>query len=304
MAFDLIAEFHGLMCLVPALDGKSADVVSLNGQASGVGTHVTRLAVDAAAIAYESGDAEPSGHLGLPGGTRMAFWNLSHTEVSFSRTSSPDLDIKDDFSEFVDPPNAPSDVTEPRLWQPARWLGCASMAASADGKSHRYVDPDFLNTHTDSSGTCNNPTDALVRLAKGVVAAGRPYSTILRTKVCAFSDEDDFSVSHTRALSDHFTATANYELIAVIGLKLFGGNTRYVHLQPPDGGSQLRVAFSALPAPGHVHAAVPSTEAVGKIGHFRAYYSLLKDPVHKRIPHVKEAAISSTECPPALARRG
>ena len=138
MAFELVAEFHGLMCLVPAPDGTSADVVALNGQASGVGVHVTRLAVDAAAVVQESGDAEPDGYLGLPGGTRMAFWNLSHAEASISRATNDGLDIKDGFDEFADPPDAPQDVSNPQLWQPARWLGCASLAASPDeiGRAH------------------------------------------------------------------------------------------------------------------------------------------------------------------------
>jgi hypothetical protein len=301
MAFKLTTEFHGLMVLVSAPDGKTADVVAVNGSISDAGPHQTRLAMDAAALSSEEGDVAPDEYVVVPGGARMAIWNLSHVEVSFHRVTETDLKLADAYKDKDDPPEAPADVNDAKLWADARWLGSVSQAASKDGKDHCYVDPDFLRPHSDGHSGCESPTDALIRMDKGVVAVGRPYSTILREKVCEFTDT--VTTSHTRALSDHFMLTTNHTDLAVIGLKPFGGGTRYIRAQPPDGGTELRIALSALPSLRHSHHA-RTPGLVSTIAHFQAYYSLLKDPIRKRIPVIKTGAISSTECPPALARRG
>jgi hypothetical protein len=76
-------------------------------------------------------------------------------------------------------------------------------------------------------------------------------------------------------------------------LKSFGGGTRRIHLK---GGKDHSIFFSALPSSDGM-----SGQEVQVIPHFEAAYSLLKDPLHKRKAGFTRA-ISSTECPPAMAR--
>jgi len=292
---SVTAVFYGLMVLVPNPGNKSAEVVVVNGDFGGVGSHRLRLAIDADAIGHQDGDVRPDEFLVIEGGRRLAIWNLTHTEISFGRTTGafvPSDNYAD--KDFLHDPVSPTDVGNEAQWNDLRWLGNVSRSSTnSKDDDGRYVDSDYLRPHTHADSKCDNPTDSLIHLNSGFLFVDSPHSQTLRESAVSFT-EAAAGTSHTRSITDHFSLAMTFTDDAAIILKPFGGGTRYIHFRK---GVNTKAIFSALPtAAGH------TTERVTTIEHFRAYYSLLKDPLYKRLPVVGPRGISSTECPPAVAR--
>jgi hypothetical protein len=275
------------MALVVGPNNKTADVVAINGSFAGM-AHNTRMVMDATAIAYAPGDARPDDYLVVENGRRLAVWNLTHTEVSFSRATG-DLKITDNYKEFDDLPISPASNAE---WKDIRWLANASRASADDSNDDgRFVDPDFLKPHAHLGSSCSNPTDALIRLRNGEVLALSPNSEKLQTYSVKF--EDGTMKDYQRSITDRFSVVIPFADAPTIVLKTFGGSSRQIHI---NGAKDQTIFFSTLPSSDET-----SGQEVQVIPHFQAVYSLLKDPLRKRKAGFMRG-IGSTECPPAMAR--
>jgi hypothetical protein len=172
LASNVTAVFYGLMALVLGPNNQTADVVALNGSFAGM-AHDTRLVIDVAAIAYTPGDARADEYLVIEGGRRLAIWNLTHTEVSFSRATGT-LKVPDNYKEFDDDPKSPANAAQ---WNDVRWLANASRASADDANDDgRFVDAALLAPHAHLGSSCANATDALVRLRNGEVVVLSPNS--------------------------------------------------------------------------------------------------------------------------------
>jgi hypothetical protein len=148
----------------------------------------------------------------------------------------------------------------------------------------------------------------VIRIEKDEAFVGRPKDRSLRKDVWDFSDTN--SVSHTRALSDHFGVRMEANQIAIVITS--SSRTRSVVLK----GDDPRAAFGSLPLPG---GEPPPAYESGKIDHFLAYHDLIFGngtvPCTPRIPYLRGGprsaawreknpahALASSDCPPAMIR--
>jgi len=288
LASYVTAAFYGLLVLVPAAKNDSADVVAVNGTVAGVEAHTPRLAIDASKIKYQAGDATADDYFVAPDGRRFAVWNISHTEVSFLRTTAG-FSVTDKIGDFKDDAEDPGND-----WNDLHWLGNASRA-SADKEidEGRFVDSDYLIPHAHLGTSCASPTDALIRLTSGTISVPAPKSDELKMYSVKFSGDN--ANDYKRSLSDYFQIRIDFQDAPVLALKPFGGAAHRIHFVD---GVNPEVVFSSLPSAKDKHAHEKKTE----IDHFQAYYALLKDPLRRRKAEFGRG-ISSTECPPAVARR-
>lgn len=309
MPVRFVAEFMGLMAIVPGGTDGSVDVVAMNGRNAGVAGHEARLVVDARFVRNTPGEAGPDTYLALPDGRRMAVWNTSHTRVSIHRADARTASARVEYDDrpIADDLQIPASA-RPAAWQSLGWLADVSRAGGcAPTSSDCLVDLRHLSPHVHPQGSgCASPTDALIHLTTGRLVTGVPHSTFLQGAIWDFALEGDpKTATHTRALSDHATLEIEDADTVVIEIAPFsGGKGQTIHLKGSDG-EPVRAAFASLPRPGHDEHAEAGTT---RIEHFAAFYELLRrPPVDRRIPWLHETAatsgISSTECPPALARR-
>jgi hypothetical protein len=290
LASYVTAAFYGLMVLVPGAN--SADVVAVNGTLAGVDPHTTRLAIDALAIRYEPGDAKPDDYFVSESGKRLAIWNITHTEVSFVRATGA-IVREDTIGDFKDDVEEPPDPGNEDHWKDLHWLANVSRAAAdRPDDEGRFVDPGYLQPHAHTSSACSNPTDALIRLTSGTLSVRKPTSDKLQADPVKFSD--GAATDFKRSLSDYFSIKIDFTDAPTVVLKAFEGGARRIHIK---SSANPTIVFSSLPLPASKHAHKGKDE----VDHFEAYYSLLKDPLRKRKPDFSRG-ISSTECPPALAR--
>lgn len=310
MLMELTVEFMGLMALVPNVPGKEVNhpetmaVLALNGvheySDHSTSPHESLLAIDVVYLANVT-VANPDRYVAVEGGARFAIFELTNTEVSFElhTPSSADITMED---EGPDSERPGSFLTRwmKRTWRDAAWLGDVNRAAG----SGCYLKKEHLDTPSEGG-----LVSTVIRIEKGKAFVGRPNDRSLRRDVWDFSDTN--SVSHTRALSDHFGVTMEASGIT-IAIKSSSG-VRKVDLK----GDNPRAAFGCLPRPG---GEPPPAYESGKIEHFVAYHDLIFGngtvPCTPRIPYLKGGrksaawlkkhrpahALASSDCPPAMIR--
>lgn len=310
MLMELTVEFMGLMALVPNVPGKDAKspdtmaVLALKGVHAysdhSTSEHESLLAIDVTHLASVK-DAKPNRYVAIEGGARFAIFELANSEVSFKLDTPSSGPIKME-DERPDSERPGSFLTRwmKRTWKDAAWLGDVNRAAG-DGC---HLEPKHLEAPTEGG-----LVSTVIRIEKGEAFVGRPNDRGLRKDVWDFKEGS--SVSHTRALSDHFGVTMTAAGVTIVIRSPSG--TKYVVLK----GNDARAAFGSLPRPG---GEPPPAYPSGTIDHFVAYHDLVCTngtiPCAKRIPHLKGVpksaawlkkhrpadALASSDCPPAMVR--
>lgn len=341
MAIKLIAEFLGLMAIVPSVDCHpngnvcTVDAVVIDGSYPmyPVGAHDALLVADADDVCTKRTD--PTGarcnhqysddpDYYFPSGYRKlkAVWRISRSEVEIVVDGKTEQDVRlrdDERGEDLQPG---SDLTRGRSnsWRDLGWLASVYRASNDDPAERLLVDSDYLKPPTHSSEW---PVDALIRIRSGLLSTGLPQSSVLVNETWDFvTDRAGNYFSHTRALSDHVILEKSVESLVALHLRPFPRSAyrhRSVFLK---AAQDMNIVFSALPAvespterARHVHDTDDDPDA---IAHFRAYYNILKSPPDRvRIPWrtkrdkkkrptllttTDPRALSSQDCPPALAR--
>ena len=325
MPFTFYAEFFGLMALVPG--AQRAEVLAVNGYFA-KSPHHARFAVSAESVRRKKDDPIPDEYLGLPDGTRLAVWNISHHSVDVFAAADctradEEVPAKDSLT-FSDKEHNYNYMrpAEASAWRDLGWIASATKAADCPANSSdceiksENLSPHFLTDHKDHGNgpECREPTDAIIRLRKGDLRTGLPHAPELREYIWDFIEKQNDTPTHRRVVPDHFSLEMRAKCAVVVRLTPFPKKegdepqSRDIYIVS-KGGSSVRSAFASLPDPApyderHVHQY--DGDEPTKIPHFAAYYSLLKRPPAKeRIPWRKplKRAIVSTECPPALVRR-
>jgi hypothetical protein len=376
MAVKLIAEFVGLMALVPGLDCGSSggakcnvDIAVMNGEfghATGtdVGKHDARLVVDFDSLCTDRVDPHEDLCKKLESTApddffasdyrRKAVWYLTRSKMTIKNSAGAGVRLWD--KETGDDKQPGSDATRrfDGTWKDLAWLGSV-YRASSQSEDKILVNPIYLDPPTKKEPW---PVDAILKFTDGTVMVGKPEDEKLRDGTWDFADLEGNHPSHTRALSSHFTLAADVSAAGLVTIELEGfpgneGRKATIHLASTD---DMRITIAALPegwasknrarqnrdceceeqmkgredeeagpgeSPGAAHAGHDDGDP-DSIDHFVAYYNLLMTPGADRIripwrtgrdqngsrpfrqdlsPEIFFLALSSQDCPPALARR-
>jgi hypothetical protein len=317
MGVKLVAEFMGLMALVPQGDGKPADVLAVKPHAHHQEEHLPTLSVDVADLTHGLDTA--SSLIALPDGRRIATWDLRRKVVTFepdAQQTCCGVRLRNSITNISNnSPCFPEVQWIGFCWRDLAWLPNVTLA-SGGKRVHRI----HLEEPKDPA---RSPVDTIVRLRTGRLSAARPHAEELRDLTFRFqTDADDEDPTHERALTDHIRWEADAEDEFVIVIREFGLEEKHairIHVSPRVG-STAKIAFASLPRVGS------SNEYVQPITHFVYFYRLLESqPDAVRFPHPTKqvplpgrkqrkkapdqielasvrrayAAASSSECPPA-----
>jgi hypothetical protein len=321
MTFKLEAEFAGLAAIVPPIDDKGAIVVVLvNGDNAGVGPHEPRLCIDARFVEFHEGDLPPNAYLVVPGGARMAIWHLDHRSVSIGNSADHALKHWDEENDYGDmQPGVAATRWMKSTWRDLGWVASVSKAAAGVGATKYWIYDANLKPH-DPAANPRSPTHALISLHNGTLATGLPHAPLLFGEIFDFVDKDaeEEKITHSRSLSDHVTLISEQDDPFALFVTPFpyeagtAAQTKTIHLSSRD--KEVQLTFASMPSPKGHHA--HGGYMVGEqndwlkdpdyIEHFKAFYYLLPElPKDKPVPwrRGRMRAVSSSECPPALARR-